>query len=58
VEASANFFSVLGVQPAIGAGFPSAPFYSREAIAVISHRLWRDRFGRDPAIVGKTIAVN
>ena len=58
VEASANFFSVLGVQPVLGAGFPKAPFYSREAIAVISHRLWRERFGGDPAIVGKAIALN
>ncbi len=58
VEASANFFSVLGVQPVLGAGFPKAPFYTREAIAVISHRLWRERFGGDPAIVGKTIALN
>jgi putative ABC transport system permease protein len=58
VEASANFFSVLGVQPILGAGFPNAPFYSRDNIAVISHRLWRDRFGGDPAIVGKPIALN
>jgi putative ABC transport system permease protein len=58
VEASGNFFSVLGVQPVLGAGFPTAPFYSREAIAVISHRLWRERFGGDPAMVGRTIALN
>jgi putative ABC transport system permease protein len=58
IEASANFFSVLGVQPALGAGFPRTPFYSRDGIAVISHRLWRERFGGDPAIVGKTIALN
>src|SRR5882672_10291566 len=37
IEATANFFSVLGVQPILGAGFPKAPFFSREAIAVISH---------------------
>jgi predicted permease len=58
VEASANFFAVLGVQPARGAGFPNTPFYSRENIAVISHRLWRDRFLSDPAIIGKSIALN
>ncbi len=58
VEASANFFTVLGVQPVLGAGFPTTPFYSRDNIAVISHRLWRERFGGDPAIVGKTIALN
>jgi predicted permease len=58
VEASANFFAVLGIQPARGAGFPNSPFYSRENIAVISHRLWRDRFLSDPAIIGKSIALN
>ena len=58
IEASANFFSVLGEQPALGSGFPQTPMYSRDAIAVISHRLWRERFGGDPAIVGKTIALN
>ena len=58
IETTPNFFSVLGVQPVLGAGFPKSPFYSREGIAVISHRLWRERFGNDPAIVGKTIALN
>lgn len=58
IEASGNFFSVLGAQPALGAGFPREPLFSRDAIAVISHRLWRERFGSDPAIVGKAIALN
>jgi putative ABC transport system permease protein len=50
VEASANFFQVIGVQTAIGAGFPPAPLYDRDLVAVISHRLWRDRFGSDPDV--------
>ncbi|HEY2850073.1 MAG TPA: ABC transporter permease [Gemmatimonadaceae bacterium] len=58
VEASGNFFTVLGVSPILGGGFPSKPFYSRDLIAVISHRLWRDRFGGDPAIVGKPILLS
>jgi len=58
IETTANFFSVLGVQPVVGAGFPKTPFYARETIAIISHRLWRERFGGDPAIVGKTVALN
>src|SRR5580765_1683973 len=58
IETTPNFFQVLGVQPALGAGFPVSPAYSRETIAIISHRLWRERFGADPAIVGKTIALN
>src|SRR5438046_2246817 len=55
VEASGNFFAVVGVAPVLGAGFPSDTFYSRDHIAVISHRLWRERFAGDPAIVGKSI---
>ena len=37
-ETTPNFFSALGVQPVLGAGFPKSPFYSREGIAVISRR--------------------
>ena len=58
IETTPNFFSVLGVQPVLGAGFPASPAYAREGIAVISHRLWRERFSGDPSIVGKTIALN
>src|SRR5580765_7041239 len=58
IETTPNFFSVLGVQPVLGAGFPQSPAYAREGIAVISHRLWRERFGSDPSIVGKTVALN
>src|SRR6059058_5287646 len=35
VETTPNLFSVLGVQPILGAGFPTEPAYSRERIAVI-----------------------
>jgi len=58
VEASGNFFSVIGFSPILGGGFPSTPFYSRDHIAVVSHRLWRERFGSDPAIVGKPITLS
>lgn len=58
VEASGNFFSVIGVQPLIGSGFPAPTFYAREPIAVISHRLWRERFNGDPSIVGKPITLS
>jgi putative ABC transport system permease protein len=58
IEASANFFAVLGVQPLVGQGFPKDPLFSRENIAVIRHRLWRERFGGDPSIVGQAIALN
>jgi putative ABC transport system permease protein len=58
IETTPSFFFVLGVRPALGAGFPKEPAYSRETIAVISHRLWRERFGGDPSIIGKSVALN
>jgi predicted permease len=58
VEASANFFQVIGVHPALGAGFAPVPLYDRAPVAVISHRLWRDRLGSDPAVVGSSIVLS
>jgi len=57
---SGNYFDVLGVQPALGRFF--LPEEDRtpgiHPVAVISHSLWRRRFGADPAAIGKTVAVN
>lgn len=57
---SANYFDVLGVKPALGRGFLPGEDKSLGGapVAVISDRLWRLRFGGDPAIVGKTIHLN
>ena len=58
IETSANLFEVLGVSPQLGAGFPKdGPFYSRDQIAVISDRLWRQRYSADPAIVGSRLEM-
>ena len=58
--ATANYFHVVGPQFAIGHGFdpgrddtPGAP-----PVIVLSHQLWRSRFGAAPDIVGRTVAVN
>jgi putative ABC transport system permease protein len=59
IETSANLFSLLGVSPQRGTGFPAGgPFFSRDQIAVISDRLWRQQFNADPSVVGRTIKVN
>jgi predicted permease len=57
---TANYFDVLGVKPDLGRGFLAGEDKSPEGapVAVISDRLWRLRFGGDPAIVGKTIHLN
>jgi predicted permease len=52
-----NFFSVLGVTPAIGRAF-NAGDDRDERIVIISDALWRRRYNADPAIVGRTIVMN
>ena len=60
IEVSGNLFEVLGVKPQVGAGFPAGgPFFvTNELICVISDRLWRTRYGGDPAIIGKQLSLN
>jgi putative ABC transport system permease protein len=54
-----NFLHVLGVQPLIGRaltaedGLPSAA-----PVVLLGHALWQDRFGGDPAIVGRSIVLD
>jgi putative ABC transport system permease protein len=57
---AANYFGELGVKPALGRGFLAGEDKSPNgaAVAVISDRLWRRRFGADPAIIGQTIHLN
>jgi predicted permease len=56
---SANYFSVLGIQPTIGSAFapdderPGAP-----RVAVISYALWKRRLGGGPSALQKTITLN
>ena len=60
IETSRNLFEVLGVRPQIGQGFPDdGPLFVRnQPSIVISHRLWRTRYGADPSLVGRQIALN
>jgi predicted permease len=59
IEASGNLFSLLGVSPQLGAGFPQeSSLHNPTRIAVISDRLWRQHYGADPNIIGKTLDAN
>ena len=56
-----NYFQVLGLRPALGAGLQidandadSAP----PLIAVISHVLWERHFARSPDVIGREMKVN
>jgi putative ABC transport system permease protein len=55
---SANFLSVLGVNPARGRIFlPEEDKTGAPAVAMISAELWRRRFGADSSVLGKTITL-
>jgi hypothetical protein len=59
VETSENLFDVLGVAPVLGRGFQvDGTLHGSEAEAVISHRLWRTRFGGARDVLGRTIQLN
>ena len=56
---SANYFTVLGIQPAIGSAFaPEDERPGAARVAVISYALWKRRLGGEPAALQKTIALN
>ena len=53
---SGNFFSILGVRPALGRTFtPADDQPSATATAVLAYSFWMRRYAGDPAILGKTI---
>ncbi len=62
-----NFFSTLGIRPQLGRLFtqdeswlaapPPGQPDTRPHVAVLSDRAWRDRFGADRSIVGKSIVL-
>ena len=54
-----NFFSVLGVNPILGRGFTSDNGQKgNDNVVVLSYGFWKEKFGGDPEIVGKTIKLN
>jgi predicted permease len=53
------FFDVLGVAPALGRVFrPEEDQPGGRRVTVLSHRFWQDRFGADPAIVGRDLLLD
>ena len=58
-QVDASFFAVLGVSPMLGRTFLSEEeLADRNTVAIISHRLWRERFGGDPRAIGSRIALD
>ena len=56
---TANYFPVLGLEPALGRFFRAEEDLTpgTHPVAVISHRLWRERLGGGDGVLGGTITV-
>jgi putative ABC transport system permease protein len=56
---SANFFTLLGVRPAIGRAFhPDESEPGKWDVAILSDALWRDQFHRNPAVIGRIVDLD
>jgi putative ABC transport system permease protein len=60
VVASARLFRILRVQPMLGRNFfpeEERPNANGTDVIIISHKLWKERFGGDPAILGRSLTL-
>jgi macrolide transport system ATP-binding/permease protein len=57
---SANYFEALGVRPILGRAFTPEEGRGRNAhpVTVIGYQTWKDRYGGDPNIIGRTQRLN
>jgi putative ABC transport system permease protein len=59
VEVTADFFSVLGVEPVMGRSFRSGEDGPGGAkVVLVSYESWQRRFGGDPTLVGRNLRLN
>ena len=54
-----QFFRTLGERPALGRAFTDDEGHEgRPDRVILSHPLWKRRFGGDPAVIGRTVQLN
>ena len=56
---SPTFFDALGAKAVLGRTFsPVEDRPGQNQVVVLKHSLWQNRFGADPEIINKTVAIN
>jgi putative ABC transport system permease protein len=56
---SSGAFAILDEKPVLGRGFlESDDRLGAPPVVVLSHRLWVSRYGGDPSVIGRSLAVN
>ncbi len=59
IKASVDLLPMFGVQPLMGRFFTTDEMQpGHDQVAIIGHRLWQQRYGANPAILGKTIDLD
>ena len=59
MRVSSNFFSLLGVRPALGRDFRADEDTAANwRVLMLSDGLWRRRFNADPSVIGRVLMMN
>ena len=59
VGTTASLFEALKVRPALGRPLQAGEeIHGNHRVVLLSNRLWRRRFGSDPAVVGRTVRIS
>ena len=53
-----DFFQLLGTAPLLGRTFDDGDYTPKARTIVIAHSLWRQRFGGDGAVIGRTVELS
>ena len=59
IRITSNFFSTLGTTPQLGRDFRrDEEVHGNDRVLIISQRCWKNRFGGDAGIIGRTVRVD
>jgi putative ABC transport system permease protein len=59
MQVSPQYFSILGVYPALGRAFDTAEGVpGQDRVVILSFGLWQTRFGADPSVLSRQVIIN
>jgi predicted permease len=58
VRISPEFFTTLGVSPALGRNFTDEETATTKNVIILTDAFWRQRFGSDPDVLGRDTRIN
>jgi hypothetical protein len=58
IQVSEDFFTVLGMRPLYGRALVASDMRPGSRAVLLGFSLWKERFGSDPKVVGKTITLD